>query len=361
MRYANTTHYKLQGVNPAGLKKLDGEGFAWRAERMKSNRLVRLYHLAGYEQYADRVEGCATWLQFRVLGDKRELTTANFCGLRLCPMCTARGAIVRARLLSRVMDGVQVEHHCQYIFLTLTIQNVTGPELGDAIGQLTQGWSRLMKQRPVQAALRGWFRAIEITRNNEPGSQWYGTYHPHIHAIFAVEDDYFKPRSPLYLTHDDLVARWRKAMRLNYDPTVNIKATYEGGRKKNRRKIKIGDNEASRGAVLEAAKYATKDSDYISDSLGDEEAAEIVRDYTKALYHRRLTAFGGWLKDKAQELQAVDLDNVDLIQGEDSTIREDLAEVIEEYGWHFGAGDYVLARRYVNPLRVKREGGDDGD
>lgn len=328
---------------------------------MKSNRLVRLYHLAGYEQYADRVEGCATWLQFRVLGDKRELATANFCGLRLCPMCTARGAIVRARLLSRVMDGVQAEHHCQYIFLTLTIQNVLGPELGDAIGQLTQGWSRLMKQRPVQAALRGWFRAIEITRNNEPGSQWYGTYHPHIHAIFAVEDDYFKPRSPLYLTHDDLVARWRKAMRLNYDPTVNIKATYEGGRKKNRRKIKTGDNEASRGAVLEAAKYATKDSDYISDSLGDEEAAEIVRDYTKALYHRRLTAFGGWLKDKAQELQAVDLDNVDLIQGEDSTIREDLAEVIVEYGWHFGAGDYVLARRYVNPLRVKREGGDDGD
>lgn len=355
MKYCSTLHYQLQEANADTLERLEGEVFAWRAERMKSNRLVRLYHLAGYEQYADRVEGCATWLQFRVLGDKRELSTANFCGLRLCPMCTARGAIVRARLLSKVMDGVQAEHHCQYIFLTLTIRNVTGDKLGDAIGQLTQGWTRLMKQRPVQAALRGWFRAIEITRNTEAGSEWYGTYHPHIHAIFAVEDEYFKPKSPLYLTQKDIIARWQQAMRLSYEPTVNIKATYGGGRKKNRKKVRPGDNEASRGAVLEAAKYATKDCDYIDDRLSDEEAAQVVADYTKALYHRRLTAFGGWLKDKAQQLQAADLDNVDLVQGEEATIREDLAEVIEEYGWHFGAGDYVLARRYVNPLRVKRE------
>lgn len=321
---------------------------------MKSNRLVRLYHLAGYEQYAERVEGCATWLTFWVAGDRRELKSANFCGLRLCPMCVARGAVVRARLLSKVMDAVQAEHKCQYIFVTLTIRNVTGDKLGEALSELCAGWRRLMNQRPVKAALRGWFRAIEITRNTEPGD-WYGTFHPHIHAIFAVEDEYFKPKSPLYLTHADIKARWRKAMRLSYDPRVNIKATYEGGRKKNRKKIrKVGDDEASRGAVLEAAKYATKDSDYISDSLSDDEAAQVVRDYTKALYHRRLTAFGGWLKEKAVQLQAADLDNVDLIQGEEATIREDLAVVIEEYGWHFGAGDYVLARRYINPLRVTR-------
>lgn len=324
---------------------------------MKGNRLVRLYHMAGYEQYAERAEACATYLRFGIVGDSRGLLSANFCGLRLCPMCVARGSVVRAKLLSRVMDGVQAEHKCQYIFLTLTIQNVPGDELGDAIGRLCAGWSRLTKQRPVARAIKGWFRAIEITRHTK-NDQWYGTYHPHIHAIFAVEDDYFKPKSGLYLSHADLVARWRKAMRLDYDPTVNIKATYEGGRKKNRKKVQMGDNDADRGAVLEAAKYATKDSDYISDSLSDQEAADVVRDYTRALYHRRLTAFGGWLKEMAVRLQADDLDHVDLIEGEDGKIREDLAEVIEEYGWHFGAGDYVLARRYVNPLRVKREGGD---
>lgn len=321
---------------------------------MKAGALKRAFHAAGYEKYAERVENCATWLEFYVMGDKRELKNANFCKLRLCPMCTARGAIVRARLLSRVMDTVEAEHPgMQYIFVTLTIRNVTGDKLGEALSQLTTGWTRLMKQRPVMAALKGWFRAIEITRNTKKG-KWYGTYHPHIHAIFAVEGDYFKRSAGKYLTHDDLMARWQKVLGVDYKPTVNVKATYEKGKKKGEEK-KPGEDEASRGAVLEAAKYATKDSDYLNDMISEDEAVQVVIDYTRALHHRRLTAFGGWMKDVAQRLQADDLDNVDLVRDDDNVIREDMAEMIEEYGWHFGAGDYVLARRYVNPLRVKRE------
>lgn len=352
MKYANTLHYELQAVNPDGLARLEDGKFAWRAERMKTRRLVRLYSMAGYPDYADRAEGCATWLRFGIIGDKRGLLSANFCNLRLCPMCVARGARVRAQQLSKVMDTVQAEHHCQYIFLTLTIQNVPGDKLGDALTELTAGWSRFMKQRPVAKAIKGWFRALEITRNTDEGSEWYGTYHPHIHAIWSVEDDYFARKSGLYLTKDDIIARWGKACRLDYGPSVKISKTYD----KRSGKKPRNDNEASCGAVLEAAKYATKDSDYISSDLSDEEAAQVVDDYTQALHRRRLTAYGGWLKETAKRLKADDLDNVDLRGGDDVTIREDLAEMIEEYGWHFGAGDYVLARRYINPLKVVRTG-----
>nr|CRY96858.1 hypothetical protein [uncultured prokaryote] len=339
MKYSNTLHYELQGVNPEKLERLSDTRFSWREERMQANRLVRLYHLAGYEDYADRVEGCATWLQFRTTGDQRELMSANFCKLRLCPMCTARGAVVRAKLLSQVMDGVQAEQHCQYIFLTLTVENVTGDKLGKEIGHLASSWNRLLQHKAVKRAVKGWFRALEITRNGE-------YYHPHIHAIIAVEDDYFARKSGLYITQAEWVRRWKMALKVDYNPSVRISKT--------------NDNKGGKGAVLEAAKYVTKSSDYISDKLSDTEAAKIVGDYTRALYHRRLTAFGGWLKEMAQRIQAADLDNVDLVQGDDSEIREDLAEMIEEYGWHFGAGDYVLARRFVNPLRVKREVSDDG-
>lgn len=302
---------------------------------MKANRLVRLYHLAGYEQYAERVEGCSTWLQFRVLGDRKELKSSNFCKLRLCPICTARGAVVRAKLLSRVMDATQAEYGGQYIFLTLTVRNVPGAELRDAVGHLLKSWDKLRRQTGILAAVKGWFRALEITR---PGRD---EYHPHIHAILAVDDAYFSRSEGLYLSHAEWVRRWQMALGVDYKPSVRIQRTTDG--------------KGGKGAVLEAAKYVTKDSDYISDSLTDAEGAQIVEDYTKALWHRRLTAYGGRLKEVAQRLQADDLDHVDLQPGEDETIREDLAEVIEEYGWHFGAGDYVLARRYVNPLRVKRE------
>lgn len=349
VKYANTVHYRLQGVNPAGFGRLPDTRFEWKGERMKSRRLVQLYQQAGYPDYANRVEACATWLRFGTIGEKRGLLSANFCRLRLCPMCVARGARVRAQMLSRVMDAVQEEHKCQYIFLTLTIQNVPGDKLGEALDHLGAGWHRLVNQKPVQRAFKGTFRAIEITRNNEPDSLWYGTFHPHIHVIGTVEDGYFKKKNGLYLTKDDIIARWRKACRLDYDPSVDISKTYD---KKSKKKPK-GDNQASAGAVLEAAKYATKDSDYISDSLGDEEAAQVVADYTKALYKRRLTAFTGWMKETAKRLRADDLDNADPASGDD-TIREDLAEMIEEYGWHFGAGDYVLARKFVNPLKVVR-------
>lgn len=343
MRYCNTEHFKIQEVNPDSLAKLEAQRFAWRAERMKSNRLVRLYQKAGYEKYADRVELCATMLDFGMVGGKKRLKSANFCKLRLCPMCTARGAIVRAKLLSRVMDAVQAEHKCQYLFLTLTIKNVPGDKLGDAIGQLTSAWNRLLQHKAIKKAIKGTFRAIEITRNGD-------MYHPHIHAILAVEDAYFAKKNGLWISKDEWIRRWQMALKVDYKPSVKINATYDNG--------KNGDKDANRGAVLEAAKYVTKDSDYISDSLSDTKAAQIVQDYTKALYHRRLTAFTGWLKEMAARLQADDLDHVDLEQGEDGKIREDLVEMIETYYWHFGAGDYVLARRQINPLRVKREGGE---
>lgn len=340
MKYHNTVHYQMQGENPDRLVRLQNDRFDWRMNRMKANRLVRLYHLAGYEQYAERVEGCSTWLQFRVQGDRRELNSANFCKLRLCPICTARGAVVRAKLLSKVMDASQAQSGGQYIFLTLTVRNVPGAELRDAVGQLLKSWDRLCHHAAVKAAVRGWFRALEITR---PGPD---TYHPHIHAILAVDDAYFARSEGLYLSQSEWVRHWQQALGVDYRPSVRIQRTTEG--------------KGGKGAVLEAAKYVTKDADYISDSLSDKDAARIVEVYTKALWHRRLTAYGGRLKEMAQRLQADDLDHVDLVQGEDATIREDLAEVIEDYGWHFGAGDYVLARRYTNPLRVKREGDDNG-
>lgn len=304
---------------------------------MKAIRLARLYEMAGYERYAERTEGCATWLQFRWLGEQRALAAANFCKLRLCPMCTARGAIVRAKLLSRVMDAVEAERGCQYLFLTLTVKNVPGGKLGEELSHLTQSWHRLMEHKAIKRAVKGWFRALEITRNGD-------MYHPHIHAIIAVEDAYFGKKNGLWISHKDWVSRWQKALKVDYRPSVRVSKTT--------------DDKGGKGAVLEAAKYVTKDSDYISDKLSDAEAAKIVTDYTKALYHRRLTAFGGWLKEMAQRLEAADLDYVDLEQGEERTIREDLAEYVVTYGWHFGAGDYVLAKTEVNPLRIKQEVGE---
>lgn len=316
------------------------ERFPWRERKMKTISLAKLYKKAGFPEYSERAATCSTWLQYGVTGDDRKLQAVNFCQLRLCPMCMSRRSRRAAYKLSRVLDMVEAEHGAKFIFLTLTVKNVTGQELGAALGDLTAAWQRFLGQRQLERSVKGWFRAIEITRSG-------ATYHPHIHAILAVEPDYFSRasrQSGKYLNQSDLIERWQKALRVDYRPSVRIQTT----------KAK-GEAAAGRAAALEASKYAVKDEDYIDPKLPEEQAIEILTDYTHALRRRRLTAFGGWMKEAAKKLDAENLEDGDLIHVDEDSIREDVAELIETYNWHFGVGDYVLSRRELNPLKVMRK------
>ena len=336
-----------QVVKLPAAEVLEDERFQWRDKKVKTVLLADLYGKAGFPEYAERAKTCATWLQYSVSGDgSRQLSAVNFCQLRLCPMCTARRARKAAWKLSQVLNMVEAVHGAKFLFLTLTKKHVPGDQLGDALAQLTDAWDRFQKQRQIERSVKGWFRAIEITRSGR-------NYHPHLHAILAVEPDYFSResrKSGKYLNQSDLIERWQKALRVDYRPSVRIQTT--------KAKSEGGKPTAAAGgkAALEAAKYAVKDEDYIDPKLPEKLAIDILRDYTHALHRRRLTAFGGWMKEAAHALDADNMDeDKDLVHADEDSIREDVAELIEVYNWHFGAGDYILARREVNPLKVKRE------
>lgn len=326
--------------------------FPWKERKVRGWRLAELYSLAGWEDYAERAVTCSTRLDFLTMEETGDTTLqwANFCHLRLCPICIARRAKKGAYQLSQILDKTQADHpDTMYIFLTLTVQNCTGDKLGDTLGRLTEAWARLMDHRHIKRAIRGWARFIEITRNGDRSNPWYGTYHPHIHAILAVEPGYFAQNSVYFITKDEWIERWQKALRVDYRPSVKVQATRAKG-----------EMTAGRAAAEEANKYAVKDEDYIDPKLPDQEAADIVETYTKALHRRRLVAFGGWLKEAAQTLGTEDLEDGDLVHIDQDTIRADVADLIEEYHWHFGAGDYVLTDRRPNPLKIIREGKKDG-
>lgn len=328
---------------------LEDRRFDWRVRKEKTMRLGDLYDKAGYPDYAARTRDCATFLQFNVYqSGERRLRTANFCKLRCCPMCIGRRARRSVWKLSQIMDMVEREHQAKFIFLTLTMRNVPGPELGTALGQLSKAWDRLMDQRQIKRSLHGWARFIEITRGDGIIKADEG-YHPHIHAIGAVDADYFSRasrQSGKYLNQSDLIDRWQKALRVDYRPSVQIetaKSKRKGG----------GVESASLAAAKEASKYPIKDEEYIDPNLPEDRAIEIIRDYTEALRRRRLTAFGGWMKDAARALDAEDLEDGDLVHAEEDVARTDLLVMVEHYGWHFGAGDFILSNREINPLGVK--------
>lgn len=101
----------------------------------------------------------------------------------------------------------------------------------------------------------------------------------------------------------------------------------------------------SKSSVSEVAKYTVKDNDYIvKDSKGNID--EIMTDSAvwildTALAGRRLTAFGGELRNIHKELNLDDAEDGDLINtGTDEEIREDLNYAIERYNWHIGYKQY---------------------
>lgn len=352
-----------QVVELPAAEVLEDNRFPWREKKVKTIRLAELYNKAGYEDYSVRARTCATWLEYNVDPDgNKQLSGVNFCQLRLCPMCTARRAKKSAFKLSQVLDMVEAEYKAKFIFLTLSVKNVPGDQLGAALEQLTKGWIRLTEQRQFERSVKGWFRAIEITRgdnrwhkNKKTGEREFrpdNGYHPHIHAVLAVEPDYFSRasrKSGKYLNQTDLIERWQRALRVDYLPDVDIR-TAKAKRKNG------GVEAATLAAAIEAGKYPVKDEEFIDQTLPEERAVEILRDYTIALRRRRLTAFGGWMKIAARQLDAEDMEeDRELVHVDEDTVREDVAELIEVYNWHFGAGDYILARRDVNPLKIRRE------
>lgn len=326
------------------VESLKDDKFPWRKRKQGTLSLADAYRGGEYDKYADRAVSCSTWLEYLAKGDlsKRELRRFNACHLRLCPVCAARKARIMGLRVTKIIEKTLNDHpNTQVIFLTLTIENCEGDKLREALDLLTAAWRKLTKRRPFDRAIKGWFRAIEITRNRSKD-----TYHPHIHAVLVVEDSYFCKASGLYITQAEWVTMWQESLRVDYRPLVSIE----------RAKARNGKGKAM-AAAMEASKYATKSNEYLSAKLPKAEAARVAAVYTQALARKRMTALGGWMLEASQALELdveedSDLVHVDGVEGE---LTDANAELLEAYTWHFGVGDHILKSRDKNP---NYQGGD---
>ena len=279
----------------------------------------------GKEGKAIRVRECATQLQvaYIIAEGRHELYHANFCRERLCPMCAWQRSQYIFGEVSRVMDGVQKEHpDLQPIFLTLTMRNCSAADLNQTLDAIFKGWNRLMANDKMKRLITGWFRALEITYNEKND-----TYHPHIHAILLVSPSYFTmPKD--YMGIMDWVRVWRKAAKLDYDPSCDIRS--------------IGTENDRSGAVAEVAKYTLKSTDYLKPN--DEKLTDkLVSEFGRAIKGRRLYAYGGIMKVIAKQLN---LDaKANFTPGEirdkaGNILRKDIDYILSNYRWNVGLTRY---------------------
>jgi plasmid rolling circle replication initiator protein Rep len=316
-------------------KKFNGQERPWAIHKPSSLKLHRLYKIA---RKIDRdcitdsafvaLEHCASFLLYKIsrTGEKK-LKNADFCRSRLCPMCNWRKSLKMFGQASRITERMLEKHpKTRFIFVTLTLKNCTDDELESTINNMNKGFTRLTAKGSKFGAtagfktnMLGYMRAIEITYNSEKD-----TYHPHIHAIFAVKANYFDGRN--YIKQADWQKMWQSCLELDYEPLVNVQS------------IKSTAEKGLVGAVAETAKYPVKIDGIID--LPQESAVPVIITLSKALRAKRLVTFGGLFADIRKELKLDDLESGDLIHADDS--EQPVNEVAQMlFKFHVKVGCYV--------------------
>ena len=241
---------------------------------------------------------CADTLIFSNLADgSKRLKQAYFCKLRICPMCQWRRSLKMYSQVNEITNTmIKEDKNIRFLFLTLTIENCFDYELNDTINNMNKAFLFLTNSKKKIAIpkltsfkndyLRGYYKALEITYNRVDK-----TYHPHFHIVLAVDESYFAKN---YISNNKWREYWKKALKLDYLPLVNIKS------------IKKNEDCLQYNVIAEIAKYPFKTTPILS--LPSDEAISVLKTFTNALYRRRFISMGGNFKQIKQRLNLKDIE-----------------------------------------------------
>jgi len=217
--------------------------------------------------------------------------------------------------LGEALPAIQKDYpKARWLYLTLTVKNCPITELRETIKLMNSSWKRLTELKAFPAI--GFFKSLEVTNTGN------GTAHPHFHILMMVNSSYFKGTN--YIKQDKWVQMWKKAMRLDYDPNVDIRSV------KSRSESISNISEI----ISEVAKYSVKEIDLISDP-------DWMLEYTKQIHKTRAVSLGGILKKYLTEEDAT---NEELILGDSENELEKLVTPFYVATWDKPDSRYGLEK-----------------
>lgn len=299
-----------------------GRTVDWKYKKQMTEFFAESFKRLDMEKRYMSLKYCGTDLEFLESSSNgsKALNKANFCKVRLCPMCAWRRSLKIYSQASQCMDLLQEENKYSYIFVSLTLRNCVPDELPKTLDHLFHAFKKLHKRAKVKKAFKGYFSALEVTYNS-----YREEFHPHFHVIYAVDKKYFKGKD--YINQSELTELWRNSLDVDYIPQVDI------------RKVKE-DSGNIKKAVCETAKYTVKSSDIVvKDDFGNinlTHTDNVIYHLDHALFNRRLVSFAGCFREAKKMLGLDDAENGDLIKTGDK-IRSDVYDLIVRYKWGAGA------------------------
>ncbi len=298
-----------------------------------------------HAKFAKRINECALTLEMGYSENEKrvKLKRAFFCHVRWCPVCGWRKSLAwKARMLGALPNIQKAHPHGRWLFLTLTVKNCDVANLRSTLAEMGKGWQRLSQLKAYPAI--GEIRSTEVTYSQSVT----GDSHPHFHVLMMVGGGYFQ--SGRYLEHAEWVQMWRESMRLDYDPSVDIRTVRP---KETRKKSEL----VLHDAIAETLKYSLKSSDL-------EEHPDWFLEVTEQLHATKAVNVGGIFKkflrggepETDEMTQVQNADDAEALAKKEAEEKEALAKKEEQdfrerARWHFDWAErprrYALESRYL--------------
>ncbi len=311
--FSITLQPEASNQEPA-LSDLSPQDKPWDKHRSYADAVEAMYRGSEFQNYSDRMHFCSELLRFGLVSDNDEtlklrLRAARFCRVRHCPVCQWRRSLMWKAKIYKILPRI-VERYPEHrwLFLTLTQKNIAITELRDTLTSMNRAFQRLAELRAFPAI--GWLRSTEVTRGRD------GKAHPHFHCLLMVPPGYFSGKN--YIKQEKWVEMWRKSLRLDYDPILDVRAVRQSNQL-----VEL---------VPELLKYCTKESDLIKNR-------EWFLELTRQMKNMKFINTGGVLKEHLRDLEEED----NLIGESDFPEGEDKASLY--FGWKRKEKKYKMLSR----------------
>jgi len=292
--------------------------------------VFELYQNFAKKSKLQALADCGTFLGFDLYKHisreeyQKKLSSANFCHDRFCEMCNWRRARKYAIENFKLLKYIQSQEKVRYIFATFTIRNPRVEELKAYVKLFNKAWKRMTQTKRWRNSILGYIKAIEI-----PFQKTDKNYiNLHAHCLLVVSTSYFKASLDLYIKQSEFQEMWKNALRVDYNPSVDIRII-----KPNRNR---SEEDEIASVVAETTKYPLKSIDLTGI---DWKKFKILTDQVKNL---RFLSFGGIVKSYRRELFGTDeFDDTDLI-GDYDELDLSVWEKIGTLWYSLDAGKYRL-------------------
>ena len=156
-----------------------GKERPWKIHKQENLRLVELYKMSKERNLISDsrlhdLEHCADTLVFLQNAEgKKKLKTANFCRMRLCPMCQWRRSLKMFGQVQMITDKIlERDKSTRFLFATFTVKNVDAENLETCINILNNKFLYLVSKnktfapaKKLKQNLLGYLKASAKTKS----------------------------------------------------------------------------------------------------------------------------------------------------------------------------------------------------